>query len=322
MSSSSPNSALQVSSPSSNLLVTTPQPVTNHSVSSQAVNNSQAKSASNTSSTLPSRVSSNESNIALTSTNLDPESSGDEDTSIRVSGRSLDVGNTTNVNIEGSGNGTEVNGEEDQAVEGSSQASLNSSDINITNSTLDETALDDSNSRNITVSDNQGLDNEGEPTTDQVIESNSTPSTLHITSVASLTTSFDQNNDSVTSVTSNNRLANIMTNTSNNYTTSINNHSQLPQINSTTQTVSQTTAVNHGDSLNHSTPSNTSQNNRITEIENIDGGGDGSGDGSLLVTDTRDMLLRQEEVENQISSQNNVLPSCFLYRLPWSEINH
>ena len=54
----------------------------------------------------------------------------------------------------------------------------------------------------------------------------------------------------------------------------------------------------------------------------IDGDGDGSGDGSLLVTDTRDMLLRQEEVENQISSQNNVLPSCFLYRLPWSEINY
>lgn len=164
LSPSNSNSSSQSSSSSPNVLVTDSHQPSHLSIASQTTS-SNISQDQDSSSTLPLSVSSTSSNVQISSSPA-PDSSGDGDVphlsendqhNRASSGRSLNGENNSGIIVEGSGDNLNVEGQE---VEGSSQANLNSSDINVANSTVEE-SLEGTNSTNITVSDDQELDNDG-----------------------------------------------------------------------------------------------------------------------------------------------------------------
>ena len=163
----------------------------------------------------------------------DPDSSGHGEVNEGASSRSLDEGNGTIVSGEGSG-------ADGQLDEGSSQNGLsnNSSDIDVTNSTVEE-STQDSNLTNLTVSDNEEQGNE------DVNEEQS--STEKVTTASSIPTK---------SVTTQENL----------------------QKTSEIQTTTKTQTIISGVSLDNTTQKTNQSQNRILEIENIDDGdGSGEG---------------------------------------------
>ena len=165
----------------------------------------------------------------------DPDSSGHGEVNEGASSRSLDEGNSTIISGEGSGT-------DGQLDEGSSQNGLsnNSSDIDVTNSTVEE-STQDSNLTNLTVSDNE---EQGKEDVNDINED----STEKVTTASSIPTK---------SVTTQENL----------------------QKTSEIQTTTKTQTIISGVSLDNTTQKTNQSQNRILEVENIDDG-DGSGEGS------------------------------------------
>ena len=186
------------------------------------------------------------------SNNTDPDSSGHGEVNEGASSRSLDEGNSTIISGEGSG----ADGLLD---EGSPQNGLsnNSSDIDVTNSTVEE-STQDSNLTNLTVSDNEEQGNE------DVNEEQS--STEKVTTASSIPTK---------SVTTHENLQNT----------------------SEIQTTTKTQTIISGVSLDNTTQKTNQSQNRILEVENIDDGdGSGEGSSSsdmrlLLSTEEVDIHI-------------------------------
>ena len=186
------------------------------------------------------------------SNNPDLDSSGHGEVNEEASSRSLDERNSSIVSGEGSG----ADGLLD---EGSAQNGLsnNSSDIAVTNSTVDE-STQDSNLTNLTVSDNEEQGNE------DVNEEQS--STEKVTTASSIPTK---------SVTTHENLQNT----------------------SEIQTTTKTQTIITGVSLDNTTQKTNQSQNRILEVENIDDGdGSGEGSSSsdirlLLSTEEVDIPI-------------------------------
>ena len=170
------------------------------------------------------------------SNNPESDSSGHGEVNEGASSRSLDEENSTIISGEGSGT-------DGQLDEGSSQNGLsnNSSDIDVTNSTVEE-STQDSNLTNLTVSDNE---EQGKEDVNDVNED----STEKVTTASSIPTN---------SVTTHENLQNT----------------------SEIQTTTKTQTIISGVSLDNTTQKTNQSQNRILEVENIDDG-DGSGEGSF-----------------------------------------
>ena len=339
---SSSNSSSHIS-PSSNVEGTTSHPSPHSTLlQNNNVNNINNNSISNSPTASTSRLNSNSSSdIEISGTN-DIDNSGEEEPRGVVAGRSLDAGDNSSAVVEGSGNSHDGNAIGDQLVEDNIQGHVNSSDINPNNSTTEESS-DDTNTTNITVSDDQDQgsvdtvpENQNQTSISKVIELNSTQSTSvatsftssnnldkdselnSVTSATPHTSSQEQIGGSSTSSLPNNtvtQIANLSTDKDELSVTTIriNNEQQLPL--NTTQVPKTVVDNNLNQSITHIT--NTSQTRivSIEDVENVsigDGSGEGSGDS---FSDSR-QLFSKEEVERRLFDMRLIcfcLPSFFLY---------